>query len=288
MVSGAIALELAKFLGPVVAEKLLGGLSKSGRGSGTLERVESLMKTGTSVIDALREVFGGEFDKTLASVIGKGQRGWTFEAGRSEYFKIDADGLGKAGRLSLLRQELNLNLERIYTMDAVEPQQCKNYFNGVLAEWKDRYFLLIGRDQKAIESFAAMDKLLDDTKKSFSDVIKILRAVAGSGGAFLIVWGVLVASGTGMGVIGSISVWLFGISAWPIALFTIPGLGLIILSQVKASDKDVMSTVVKTAYGLIDQKSGVKEPAPKEILVRLKAILSKKKISTNGASKSAN
>lgn len=163
--TSAIALLLGKELGLPIAKKIVSGLKTNK--PGTLEKLNALIQGGTSTVTAFQEVFGADvFDNALSAATGAntGSGQWTFEAGQQDYVRITKKGKGNGWVVALLREELNLNLDRVTRLSGHKNNETKNYFLGLYREWQKRYIELIGMNADAESTFKTIDNLLDGKK----------------------------------------------------------------------------------------------------------------------------
>lgn len=250
-----ILVVLAKTLGPMLAEKVMGKLLTTKGATSKLQRAMEAMEKGVSVLAALRGEFGDDFLKAISDgIVDKKGHAWTYEAGISEYIKLSSEGSGQ-GTLTILRDELNINLDRLTMIGKVPDDALLNYFTGTLGTWRARYIEQIGADEKTKEIFAAMDNLLDGTKRTFKDALEtISKTGLGGAGALMVLSGVLLATGTGVGVATTISMFLFGIPWISVGVLVIPGAILLGLSRYKFSNNHAMSTCIKMSYKLLEAR----------------------------------
>jgi hypothetical protein len=246
---------LAKTVGPILAQGIMEKLLTTKGATSKLQRAMEAMEKGVSVIAALRGEFGEDFLKAITGTIGDSKaHAWTFEAGSFDYIRLCSEETTQAA-LPMLRDELNINLDRLVMLGKVSDDALLNYFSGTLGVWRTRYIEAIGLDEEAREIFAAMDDLLDGRKRTFKDALEtISKTGLGGTGALMVLSGVLLATGTGVGVATSISIFMFGIPWISVGALVIPGAILLGLSRYKFSNKHAMSTCVKMAYKLLEER----------------------------------
>lgn len=246
---------LAKTVGPILAQSIMEKLLTSKGATSKLQRAMEAMEKGVSVIAALRGEFGDDFLKAITGAIGGGKNhDWTYEAGISDYIKLSSEESGQ-GVLTLMRDELNINLDRLGMIGKVSDDAIINYFSGTLGTWRTRYIDKMGADDKSKEIFATMDDLLDGTKRTFKDALEtISKTSLGGVGALMVLSGVLLATGTGVGLATSISIFLFGIPWISVGILVIPGAILLGLTRYKFTNKHAMSTCIKMAYKLLEDQ----------------------------------
>lgn len=251
----AIGLTLTSIFGKVISKKLVDGLSRRPNGAQRLEEAAAALAKGASAIEALKAAFGNDFLTTLTEVLGgKPGSSFSYEAGITEYIKVDHGGTSKP--LTTLRDELNLNLDRIAIAGASSKGAIKNQFRGALHVWQLRYqeLALDLYTDHAKESFDRMDHLLDDTKKSFKDVYKLLKVTSlGVPGTLLVIQGVFLATSTGVGLAAAISAFIFGIPWFHVGVLVLPGVLMVALAAMPLRDDQAMSTCVQLAYRLLDR-----------------------------------
>lgn len=254
--------KLAAIVGPMIAERIVEWLLASKDGKSKMERVVEAINKGVSVIAALHGEFGDKFLRALSEVMGpKQEHPWTYEAGTADYQKIDPKKTGQE-ELAALRDELNINLDRLTAAGKVVDDALMNYFRGALSAWRQHYAQVLGLDEDAKQTFAAMDELLDGQKRTFKDVLEIISQTSFGGiGALMVISGVLLATSTGVGLATSISIFLFGIPWVSVGVLVIPGAILLGLSRCKFSSKHAMTTCIKMAYKLLEGRERVKEAA---------------------------
>jgi hypothetical protein len=264
MPAASIPIYLLKTFGPTIAAKLFSALQTKEDGKGKLERALELSEKGASLVEQLRKQFGPDFDAALTEAGSTGATGWSYEAGCSEYIKV-LDGADGRSSIDLLRDELNINLDRISLMGNAAKTEVLNYFRGVLSEWKKRYISLLGEDEHAAHSFAAMQSLLDGEQRTYKDALNTIRSAGlGTAGALLIISGGLLATSTGVGVVTMITTFLFGIPLMTVSAFVIPGVILLALSRYKFTDTDAMSSCASIAYRLLEHQRAIQEKEPKQ------------------------
>lgn len=246
---------LAKTVGPILAQSIMEKLLTSKGATSKLQRAMEAMEKGVSVIAALRGEFGDDFLKAITGSIGGGKNHeWTYEAGISDYIKLSSEESGQEV-ITLMRDELNINLDRLGMIGKVSDDALINYFSGTLGTWRTRYIEKMGTDDKTKEIFDTMDDLLDGTKRTFKDALEtISKTSLGGVGALMVLSGVLLATGTGVGLATSISIFIFGIPWLSVGILVIPGAILLGLTRYKFTNKHAMSTCIKMAYKLLEGK----------------------------------
>jgi len=250
-----LLLPLAKTLGSVVAKGVLDKLLASKGADSKFQRALEATEKGMSVIAALRGEFGDDFLKAVTnSVSDKGAHGFSYEAGGNDYIKVSIEA-GDQSDLAMLRDELNVNLDRLTILGDIPEDAHRNYFRGILSIWKRRYVESIGIDEDANTTFAVMDELLDGSKRTFKDVLESLSKTGlGTAGALMVIGGVLLATSTGVGLVTAISTFLFGIPWLAVGALVIPGAILVALSRYKFVNKHAVTTCVTLAYKLLERR----------------------------------
>lgn len=246
-------------IGTSLARSVGANLTNRPKAGEKLKRVEALITTGTTAMDAFCKIFGPEFYEALNSALGSGQSPWTYEAGRADYIRVDAMGGMSRSVHQALRDELNINLDRIARTHGKSGADVHNYFSGVFREWMTRYRDLVGHESDSEQTFEVIECLLDGRRRTFADVFRLLQQTGlGTLGALLLIQAVLVATSTGVGVLAAISTWLFGIPGAQVGALAVGGTLLFALSRVKLVSTNAMSVSVATAYKLLERtaKSG--------------------------------
>jgi hypothetical protein len=226
------------------------------------EKVERLVATGRSAVDACKEVFGKDF----LSALNQGRPlspTWTFEAGQTDYVTVTVRSKKRVARIRALRDEISLNLQRVSELSFRHDSELRSYFLGVMRAWMRRYEDLLGEDVDMRAAFASMDSLLDGRKRSFADALKALQQGGlSTAAALMIIYAVMVATGTGVGVAASVGLFLFGIPVAQVATLAVGGALLAALSRVKFTETNAMSACIAVAYRLLEQQDkAAKEPA---------------------------
>jgi len=249
-----IGTALTAIFGKAVGKRLLEALAKKPNGADRIEAAGAAIVKGASAVEALKAAFGNDFMKTLTEVLGSAPgTGFSYEAGVNAYIKADHDGASDPRQA--LRDELNLNLDRIAVAGTTNKGALKNHFKGALHVWQRRYQELAPDlytdNAKAV--FKAMDRLLDDTEKSFKDVYKLVSVTGfGGTGALMVISGVFLATGTGFGIAAAISAFMFGIPWFHVGALVLPGALMVALAAMHLRDDQAMSACVRLAYKLLD------------------------------------
>lgn len=256
MAATAILALLTKEIGFPIAKKILANLPVGNSSNEKFRKVIDATNNGKAALDAIRDIFGADFDAALSKATDAGKGGWSYEAGRNEYIKLEVVGDRKA-IIDLLRKELNINLDRICAIANRDKTAVNNYFRGLFSEWMDRYKELIGQDSDAQSTFESIDKLLDGSNRTFKDAYKLIAQTGtGSVGALLIINGVMIATSTGVGVWASFHTWAMGVPVLQVWALVASGALLLALSRYTFRDAHAMTTCVKLAYKLLERRKG--------------------------------
>lgn len=251
--SGALA-ALGLEVGGSLAKKVVASLGSRPKADERLRKVEALVATGTTAIVAFNKIFGREFNEAISSALGAGQTPWSYEAARGDYIRVDVTDGAVRDVHQTLRDELNVNLDRIARTYGNGGAEVQNYFLGVFREWMTRYRELVGRQIDAEQTFEAIESLLDGRRRTFADAFRLLQQTGlGTVGALLVIQAVLVATSTGVGVVAAISTWLFGIPGAQVVGLVVGGALLFALSRVRFASANAMSSSVAAAYKLLDR-----------------------------------
>lgn len=247
---------LGKEIGLPLARKLVSGLTSGKDATGRVEKITSLVNSGATAVSAFQEAFGVvDFDEALTTAIGNGRTVFTHEAGRQEYVHIDQNQSAPHTATSLLREELNLNLDRIIRVFGKKNVDIDNYFLGLFRQWQDRYVELVGANDDSREAFKTIESLLDGHRKSFADVFRMLQKTGlGMAGAALVIQAAFVATSTGVGIIAWITTALFGIPIAQVAALAVAGGLLFGLSRMNFAPANAKSATIAVAYKLLDRE----------------------------------
>jgi hypothetical protein len=247
---------LGKQLGPALAGSVISRLKMTDKAEQRLDRVTSLITAGSTAIEAFQKVFGSDFDKAVIAAQREVKPTWTYQAGQEDYVRVEPRQSGREAALQSLRDELNVNLDRIARSSDVNGEKTLSHFLGMFNLWMSRYRQLIGREEDAEKTFRTIESLLDGSRKTFADAFRLLQQTGlGVTGAFLVIQAGMLASSAGVGVIAGIWMWLFGIPYVQIGTFAVSGALLIALSRVKFKSANSLSTSVAAAYKLLDRAS---------------------------------
>ncbi|WP_029525468.1 hypothetical protein [Polaromonas glacialis] len=251
---------LGKEIGLPLARKLVSGLVSGQDPASRVEKITALVKNGSTAMAAFQNTFGVvDFDKALTTAIGNGAKGWTYEAGREEYVQIEQIEGSPRLPTSLLREELNLNLDRIIRTRGSKDADINNYFIGLFRQWQERYVELIGDSEDSRITFKTVESLLDGRKKSFADVFRMLQKTGlGMAGAALVIQAALIATSTGVGIMVWITTAFVGIPMVQVGALAVAGGLLFGLSRMDFASSNAKSATIAVAYKLLDRCSNTK------------------------------
>ena len=249
----SLLLSLATTFGKPVADRLVQALVGSRKdGSKRLEQATEAIKSGASAIEALKQAFGKDFLVSLNGVLGTSKATFTYEAGTQQYICQEDAGLLPA---RILRDELNINLDRL-TLLEVKGNELKNLALGVVAVWGKRCADLYGDTHKEdiTSTLKAMNDLLSGDSRNYRQIFELLSTTGLGGiGSLMVIAGVLLATGTGVGLFTAISTFLFGIPWLAVSALVLPGALLVVMTAKKASPMDDVSLSVALAYKLLER-----------------------------------
>lgn len=251
----SVVLALGKVLGPSVAKLIFDALQQKKNGPNRIEKATELIESGSSAISALQQAFGREFLQTLSATMASKSSNFSYEAATEAYIRLPIDS--DESTLSILRDEININLDRLTLLDAGNDASIENQFRGLLAIWQARFLDLtqdMNFDRHMIESnFRAMRELLEGGDRNFKDLYRRLSATGiGGVGALMVISGALLATSTGVGVLTAISTFLFGIPMATVGALILPGALLVVLAAHQLKPKHKISACVGLAYKTID------------------------------------
>ena len=97
--SVAILAKLATTFGPKIAESLFDKLSNLSNSSKKLDSVAKLIEAGSTTVNALNEVFGSDFLRSLTDAQKQNiqKSHFTYEAGVDDYLEIVKDSNFESG-----------------------------------------------------------------------------------------------------------------------------------------------------------------------------------------------
>ena len=138
----------------------------------------------------------------------------------------------------------------------VKGKDLKNQALGVVAVWGKRCLDLHGDAHKEdiASTLKAMNALLTGDSRNFRQIYELLSTTGlGGVGALMVIAGVLVATGTGVGIATAISTFVFGIPWITVGALVLPGALLVVMVAKKARPVDDVSLSVALAYKLLDR-----------------------------------
>jgi hypothetical protein len=251
-----IGTALISIFGKPVADRLIKGLGERKDGAQRLEEAAAAMAQGISAIEALKKAFGKEFFSTLNDVLGAGQNSrFSYEAGTQSYIQLPDDG---SVTVEILRDELNINLDRLTALNA-KNADLKNQFKGLMTKWQKRCNSSFGtkHGDDINTTFLSINSILNGDARNYRDVYGLLKSTGlGGVGALMVIAGVLTATGTGVGIVAAISMFIGGIPWLTVGALVLPGALMMLLAAKKTKPADELSIAVAMAYRLIDRLSG--------------------------------
>lgn len=251
-----LALTMATMFGKPIADRLIKNLNGRKGGAQKFEQASAAMTQGLTAIDALKKAFGKDFLLALNDVLGtSGNSKFSYEAGTQAYIQLDDD---PAAPVKVLRDELNLNLDRL-TVLGLQSVDLKNQFRGLVSKWQVRCDQLLGERHAAdIEStISAIEDLLQGESRNYRQIYQLLSSTGMGGvGALMTIAGVLAATGTGVGVVSGISMFLFGVPWLTVGVLVLPGALLMVLAAKKSRPADEMSLSIAMAYKMLERVDG--------------------------------
>lgn len=252
---GALSTMMIKEFGKPVGEKIWKVVNGQEHQE-SLQRAADIAQNGTSAAEALQKAFGKGIYDILGEAVDAGGNFFSYEAGRKNYIHLSFENATDSLKLDLLRQELNLNLDRITKLYTEEKDSVINHFRGCFSEWSDKvktHLAPLSTEEKQLLS--AIEKLLDGKKRSGRQVFKVIKHTGlGVMGTLLIIKGVLVAMGVGIGIIAKIDIFFFGIPGGQVAGFVLLGAILGALALIPFKAKHVMNTCTSLAYRILDNR----------------------------------
>jgi hypothetical protein len=247
----SILLTLTSMFGKPIAETLINSLKAKKDGPQRLEDAANAMTTGLTAIEALKKSFGKDFLTTLNDALGtSNQFRFSYEAGTQSYIQLDGEA---ASPIQLLRDELNINLDRLSVLDT-KGLDIKNLFRGLVSVWKERCLQFYGPSHQAdiTSTITTIDNLLNGESRNYRQIYEMLSSTTLGGiGTLMVISGVFVATGTGIGVVSAISMFLFGIPWLTVGALVLPGSLLVILAAKKTRPIDEISLAIAMSYKLL-------------------------------------
>lgn len=126
----------------------------------------------------------------------------------------------------------------------------------MVAIWGKRCLDLYGDTHKedVASTLKAMNDLLTGDSRNYRQIYELLSTTGlGSVGALMVIAGVLLATGTGVGIATTISTFVFGIPWITVGALVLPGALLVVMAAKKARPVDDVSLSVALAYKLLER-----------------------------------
>jgi hypothetical protein len=144
MAISAILAQLVKTYGPILAEKLWDRFNNKNNES-KLENALIILEKGASVTESLKSAFGeAYFFEVLNSITHGNNPTFSYEAGCKEYIEVFIeDEANTSIKLTSLREELNINLDRIIAVYGNKRPEILPYFKGTFSKWMERHKLVL-------------------------------------------------------------------------------------------------------------------------------------------------
>jgi hypothetical protein len=248
---------LMKEVGPALAGKIWEYINTEAKDHiKKIDQATKLCEKGLSAVSALSKIFGKQFYEILNDAIDSGGTFFSYEAGRQNYIHLNYENADNKKKIQLLRDELNINLDRIVKMYSKENDAVLNHFKGCFSQWIDnfkKHFSPINKDEKKI--IETIFKLLDGKKRTANQIFRMIRQTSlGATGALMILYGILIGLGVGVGLMAKIELVIFGIPGGQVLGFVVGGVILAGLALIQFKNRDVMSTCVSIAYKILDNR----------------------------------
>jgi hypothetical protein len=251
--SVSTAVSLAAMFGKPAADKLIKSLTARKDGVRKFEEASLAMVSGLTLIEAMKRSFGKDFLAALNEVLGTSpQAGFSYEAGTQSYIRSEGVETVPA---KMLRAEININLDRLSLVDA-KGIALKSQFRGLVSVWKERCLQFFGstHEQDIESTLNTIDTLLRGEVRNYRQIYELLSSTAlGGMGALMVIAGVLAATGTGVGILSAISLFLFGVPWLTVGALVLPGALLVVLATRKVRPVDDISLSIALAYRLLDR-----------------------------------
>ncbi|WIT12915.1 hypothetical protein PFX98_04715 [Paucibacter sediminis] len=251
-----LALSLATMFGKPLADRLIKGLMARKSGAERFEQATAAMSQGLTAVDALKDAFGKEFLSELNDVLGTtGNSRFSYEAGTQSYIRLSDES---AAPVKILRDELNINLDRLAVLTE-HTRDIRNQFMGLVSVWHERCKQFYGSTHaEDIEStFSTINNLLKGESRNYRQIYQLLSSTSlGGVGALMLISGVFIATGTGVGLVSAISLFLFGVPWLSVGALVLPGALLMALAAKKTRPVDEISLSVALAYKLLERFDG--------------------------------
>ncbi len=246
----SISVALVSMFGKPVAEKLIKNLNERKDGARKFENAAAAMDAGLSAIESLKKHFGKDFFSSLNSTLGASS--FSYEAGTHGYIQLDVE---QSTPIKVLRDELNINLDRLSVLE-VKGVGLKNQFTGLVACWQTRcqHFFGVSHGEDIQSTFAAIQKILNGETRNYRQIYELLSSTGVGGvGALMVIMGVFLATGTGVGLVTAISIFVFGVPWLAVGALVLPGSLLVMLAANKTKPVDEISLSIALAYKLLER-----------------------------------
>ncbi len=249
---------LIKEIGQPVAGKIWQVINGSDY-QNQMKKASEICHEGASALSALNRAFGNQFNEILNDAINPDGSCFSFEAGRKKYVHLTTDSEGPDTIIPVLRDELNVNLERITGLHKKDKDPVQNYFRGCFVQWSDNYKKqLAPLSIEEEKNFKKINKLIDGRHHAFVGILDIFRkTILGTSGMMIIGKACLIILSVGIGIYAQTKIWLLGLPLGLIASCMMAGAVLIVLASLRVKKLDIMSECVRIAYGMLEKRSVV-------------------------------
>ena len=238
---------LVKEYGPKVGRVLNEQLQKN---QTNLKQILKDLGEGMGVTDALKNVFKDKFETMIADA--QKTKKLQYETGWTQYISLDIDkNLPTSFQNDLLKAELAENLERL---DLKESNEVMNNARSIVNQWLKKYVQIKNPDHETLKKIQGLSEILRPGKTNGKDLFKKLKPLFGLTSFLSLLGAAVLATGAGMGVFVSISLWLtgmpFGQVLGAIGLAAISGY----LALVPVKEDTKIQLVINGIYSIIDDK----------------------------------
>ncbi len=250
----AITATLIGIFGKTAADSLVKRLGSRQDGATKLSAAAAAIEKGVSAIEALRQAFGvKDFLESLNETLGTPKAaGFSYEAGTTAYIEVNDAGQPPAVRL---RDELNINLDRLTQLE-LKNADLRNHCLGLMSRWRARCLESFGAGhaEEINSTYSVVETLLKGEGKDYKRIYRLIsRTGLGGVGALMVISGALTAAGTGVGLVASISMFLFGIPWLNVGALVLSGGLLVALAVTTPRMKDEISLSIALAYKLLER-----------------------------------
>jgi hypothetical protein len=244
MLAGEVGVTLAKSVGS--------RLMQAPKTETKLQKVEALVSTGATAVSAFQQCFGKDFDAAISAASGESQSAWSHERDRGDYVAVQVADESPQARIRALHDELNLNLDRLARLHPKVDDALRGRFLAVFREWMQRYEQQLPATPDSRKTFNAIESWLDGHRRTMLNIVTVVqRAGLGAAGAMFILKAVLLATGTGVGVLAGMSMWFSGIPYGQVVLWAVGGVVLFALSRIQIGTANSLTACVNAAYRLL-------------------------------------